>query len=70
MKAYSNGREIRFDPARNTAAKDDEAIVRRETNRGPASLQNKSIRRIVAFISIIIIRMQVKDIQFKSMLRD
>jgi hypothetical protein len=53
MKKYSKGKEIKFEPARNQAAKEGDGIVRTETNNGPASLQNKSIRRIVAFISII-----------------
>jgi len=51
MKKYSKGKETKFEPARNHAAKDGEGIVRTETNNGPASLQNKSILRIVAFIS-------------------
>lgn len=53
MKKYSNGRERRFDPARNRAVNEDDRIVNRETKSGPASLQNRSIRRIVAFMSAV-----------------
>jgi hypothetical protein len=51
MKQYSKGRETIFDPARKSAAKAGEGIIRTDTNRGPASLQNRSIRLIVALVS-------------------
>jgi hypothetical protein len=68
MKKYSNERETKLDPARNNAANDDDGMVSTETNRGPASLQNRSILRIVAFISTI--RKQKIDILFKSIFWD
>lgn len=40
-----------FEDARNMAAKEAEGIVSIETNNGPASLQKRSMRRIMAFIS-------------------
>ena len=64
MKKYSNGREVKFDPARNNDANDGERIVSMETNKGPASLQNRSSRRIVEFISTV--RPHSKDVLFKS----
>ena len=64
MKKYSNERETKLDPARNNAANDDDGMVSTETNRGPASLQNRSIRRIVAFMSTI--KNHKNDILFKS----
>jgi hypothetical protein len=42
-----------FEPARNRAANAGDGIVRTDTKRGPANLQNKSILRIVAFVSAV-----------------
>jgi len=57
-----------FDAAKNIAAKDAEGIVSTETNSGPASLQNRSIRRITAFISRL--DKDARDVRFKSMSLD
>jgi hypothetical protein len=42
-----------FEPARKRAVNDDDRIVNNETKSGPANLQNKSILRIVAFMSAV-----------------
>jgi len=57
-----------FDDARNIAAKDAEGMVSTETNSGPASLQNRSIRRITAFISRLI--EDDRDVLLRSIPRD
>jgi hypothetical protein len=69
MKKYSKGNERKLKPAKNQAANEGDGIVRTETNNGPASLQNKSILRIVAFISSNKPK-TIKDILFKSISRD
>jgi len=68
MKTYSNGRDTTFDAAKSNAAKGEDAIVSKDTKSGPASLQNRSIRRIVAFRSTISSAMN--DGLFKSIFRD
>ena len=69
MKKYSKGNEMKLKPAKNQAANEDDGIVRTETNNGPASLQNKSILRIVAFISSNEPR-TIENTLFKSISRD
>lgn len=68
MKTYSNGRDTTFDAAKNNAAKDVDAIASKDTKSGPASLQNRSIRRIVAFRSTV--NSVMNDRLFKSIFRD
>ena len=53
MKKYSNGNDAMFETARKIAANDEDLIVRSDTNIGLASLQNRSIRLITAFIPFV-----------------
>jgi hypothetical protein len=69
MKKYSKGNEMKLKPARNQAANDGDGIVRRETNNGPPNLQNKSILRIVAFISTNKPK-TIEDTLLRSIFRD
>ena len=58
MKKYSKGKDTKFEHAKKMAVNGDERIVSRETDRGPANLQNRSIRRITAFITAVSLRME------------